>query len=138
MTQQFRVMEPTNLERAHWAKNALAVFTTETYSGDHPDSMHADDLEAAIGDLICDLLHFANYHPRLDATEIHEHARAMFEQELAEEKCNSSPAEPLDALFRIKHLAEKSGDHETDPDTLLDLIAHEARNAIAKAKGGAI
>ena len=47
---------PTNAERAQWARNALAVFTAETYSGDHPDTMDAGDLESAISDLICDLL----------------------------------------------------------------------------------
>lgn len=51
--------EPTNHDRAEWAKEALAVFTCRTYSGDHPDTMHRGDLETAIGDLIADLLHFA-------------------------------------------------------------------------------
>jgi|GEM_PF-2983308 len=82
MTKQIRHLEPTNVQRAQWAKNALAVFTTETYGGDHPDTMFPGDLETAIGDLICDLLHFAHFHPRLDAVEIHIHAREMFEEEL--------------------------------------------------------
>jgi len=51
--------EPTNQQRARWARAALAVFTAETFSGDDPDTMDRDDLESAIGDLICDLLHFA-------------------------------------------------------------------------------
>jgi hypothetical protein len=85
MTQQTGP-EPTNAQRAQWAKNALAVFTAETYSGDHPETMHPDDLETAIGDLICDLLHFARYQPRMDAGAIHAHARGMFEQELAEDE----------------------------------------------------
>jgi hypothetical protein len=51
--------EPTNADRARWAKNALAVFAAETFSGDHPDTMERDDLECSIGDLICDLLHYA-------------------------------------------------------------------------------
>jgi hypothetical protein len=41
----------------------------------------------------------------------------------------------LDALLNIKCLAEKSGDHEADPFTLVDLIADEARAAVLKALG---
>jgi len=82
MTQQ-TCPEPTNVERAQWAKDALAVFTAQTYGGDHPDSMNPEDLESAIGDLICDLLHLARYHPRMDAAAIHAHALAMFEEEVA-------------------------------------------------------
>jgi hypothetical protein len=89
MTQQTGSLEPTNVQRALWAKRALIVFTAETYSGDHPDTMHQEDLEAAVGDLICDLLHFTRYHPRLDAVAIHAHAYSMFEQELAEENGES-------------------------------------------------
>ena len=44
----------------------------------------------------------------------------------------SAPA-LLDALLDIKRLAEKSGDHEADPFTLLNLIAGYARAAIAQA-----
>lgn len=51
--------EPTNADRAAWAKSALAAFTAATYSADHPDTMVRDDLECAISDLICDLMHFA-------------------------------------------------------------------------------
>ena len=86
MTKQTCLPEPTNLQRAQWAKNALAVFTAETYSGDQPDTMHPDDLETAIGDLISDLLHLARYHPRMDAAAIHSHAIVTFEAEIAEEE----------------------------------------------------
>ena len=54
--------EPTNQDRASWARAALAVFTAATFSGDHPATMDHDDLECAVGDLICDLLHFAEQH----------------------------------------------------------------------------
>ena len=43
----------------------------------------------------------------------------------------------LDVLFDIKRLAEKSGDHESHPFTLLELVACKAREAIARATGGA-
>jgi hypothetical protein len=148
MTQQTCQPEPTNAQRAEWAKAALAVFTAETYSGDHPETMDRDDLETAISDLICDLLHFARFHPRMDAEAIHCHALRIFVQELAEESIGncgvtsrrteiSQSAKPvpywLDALLDIKRIAEKSGDHEADPFALLDLIAYEARAAINKA-----
>lgn len=133
MTQQ-TCPEPTNAQRAQWAKNALAVFTSETYSGDHPDTMHPGDLETAIGDLICDLLHFARYQPRMDAGAIHAHALGMFEQELAEGSNSAKPVPDwLDALLDIKRMAGKSGDHEADPFALLDLIADRVRAAINKA-----
>jgi len=86
MTQPTCNHEPTNAQRAEWAKAALAVFTGETYSGDHPDTMHPEDLDSAIGDLICDLLHFAA-RKRMPAYTIHAHALELFETELAEEDC---------------------------------------------------
>jgi hypothetical protein len=85
MTDQSPFHEPTNAQRAEWARNALAVFTAETYSSDHPDTMHPGDMESAIGDLICDLLHLAA-RKGMDAPAIHQHARGMFEQELAEDE----------------------------------------------------
>jgi hypothetical protein len=148
MPQHTDPSEPINVQRAEWAKAALAVFTAETYSGDHPDTMHPGDLESAIGDLICDLLNLARYHARLDAAAIHSHALDMFETELAEDEFikaaaafaqaegnNSAKPVPdwLGALLNIKRLAEKSGDHEADPFALLDLIASEAFAAINKA-----
>jgi hypothetical protein len=141
-------LEPTNAQRAEWAKAALAVFTAETYSGDHPDTMDSGDLETAISDLICDLLHFARFHPRMDAAAIHARALRTFEAEFAEEAdCDcrvpsrktkvSKSGKPvprwLDALLDIKRVAEKSGDHEADPFALLDIIADKARTAITKA-----
>jgi hypothetical protein len=85
MTKQACSLEPTNAQRAEWAKAALAVFTAETYSGDHPETMHPEDFESAIGDLICDLLHLAA-RKGMDSAAIHQHARGMFEQELAEDE----------------------------------------------------
>jgi hypothetical protein len=89
MTQHTHHLVPTNVQRALWAKDALAVFTAKTYSGDHPDTMNLEDLETAICDLICDLLHFARYHPRMDAAAIHSHARDLFEQESAEDESSN-------------------------------------------------
>ncbi len=75
--------EPTNQERARWARDALAVFTAETFSGDHPDTMHRDDLECAIGDLICDLMHFA-IQQGFDPQERVEAARSHYAIEIME------------------------------------------------------
>lgn len=137
MTQHTFHPEPTNVQRAEWAKSALDVFIEKVYTGDHPDSMLPEDIESAVGDLICDLLHFARIHPRLDALVIHSHALAMFDEEVAdEEEANRSaepPADLLDTLLNIKILAQKSGDHEADPFALLDLIAGEVQSALAKA-----
>ncbi len=73
--------EPTNKERAGWARDALAVFTDTIFSGDHPDTMHRADLECAISDLICDLLHFAD-QKGFDLQAILEQANAHFKTEL--------------------------------------------------------
>lgn len=76
--------EPDNADRAHWAENALAVFTVETYCGRHPHNLDSDDLETAIYDLIADLLHLAN-RKGFDAAEIIRKATFHFEAELTEE-----------------------------------------------------
>jgi hypothetical protein len=83
MTKQSPHDEPTNVQRAQWAKNALDVFIAET-DGDEPDSMHPSDLEDAICDLICDLMHLAHFHPRMDPAVIHARALTHFDHEIAE------------------------------------------------------
>jgi hypothetical protein len=45
----------------------------------------------------------------------------------------STAAALIDSLLDIKRLAEKSGDAETDPFALLDIIAADARAALASA-----
>jgi hypothetical protein len=84
MTENTDTLEPTNVQRAQWAKAALAVFTAKT-CGEEPDTMHPGDLEDAVADLICDLLHFARFHPRMDPAVIHARALGLFEQEVQEE-----------------------------------------------------
>ncbi len=80
----FMKTEPTNADRAQWAHEALAVFTARTFSGDHPDTMARDDLECAISDLICDLLHFA-LQQGFDTGSIVQRACGHFGCELWEE-----------------------------------------------------
>ena len=81
-----RLNEPTNMQRAQWAENALSVFTEQTYGGDRPDTMHPGDLEDAVTDLICDLLHFARLHPGMEPAAVHARALMHFEEETVEEE----------------------------------------------------
>lgn len=78
--------EPTNADRAAWAKDALAVFTAATFRGVHPETMDRNDLECAIGDLIIDLLHFA-VQQGFDAGSIMKTACGHFGAELLDEAC---------------------------------------------------
>ena len=77
--------EPTNADRAAWAKEALAAFTTLTYCGDQPDTMDRNDLDCAISDLICDLLHYA-LQQTLDIGIIVQQAFRNFAVELLDEE----------------------------------------------------
>jgi hypothetical protein len=86
--------EPTNADRAQWAKDALAIFTARTFSGDHPDTMARDDLECAISDLICDLLHYARQQ-EFDTGSIIQQAAGHFGFELLEEALHPEGDEPL-------------------------------------------
>lgn len=78
---------PRNVERAGWAKNALKVFTKETYGGDVPDTMHPGDRETAIQDLVTDLMHYLNQHPfknNMQPEEVVARAIRMYFEELHE------------------------------------------------------
>jgi hypothetical protein len=79
--------DPTNADRAAWAKDALAVFTSATFSGDHPDTMDKNDLASATSDLIADLLHFA-VQQGFDAGAIMQSACGHFGFELLEQACH--------------------------------------------------
>jgi hypothetical protein len=76
-------------------------------------------------------------HPDIYIAEIvqedDEGRMASPDQQLANGALIAAATEMLDALFDIKHLAEKSGDSEADPFALLDLIADEARTALVNA-----
>jgi len=77
--------QPTNGRRAQLAKDALAVFTASTLSGDHPDTMDRGDLECSIGDLISDLLHYARQQ-EFDVGGILQQACGHFALELLDEE----------------------------------------------------
>lgn len=76
--------EPTNMERAAWAKAALAIFTARTHFGKPLETMDRGDMEAAIGDLIADLLRFARTQ-EFDTDAIQERANEHFEYEVGVE-----------------------------------------------------
>jgi hypothetical protein len=78
---------------------------------------------------------FPDDSPELYIAETNEHLPG----DLQEDHARLITAAPLmqDSLLDIKRLAEKSGDHYTDPFALLDLIAEYARAAILKAAGRA-
>lgn len=74
-----------NRTRAAWALEALETFTARTFGGDRPDTMNREDLGDAIGDLICDLLHFARLCG-FDFSGLNVHAVRMYAEELADEE----------------------------------------------------
>ncbi len=118
--------EPTNQERARWAKDALAVFTAETFSGDHPDTMHRDDLECAIGDLICDLMHLAQ-QKGFDAHAILEQSIGHFATELLD--TNYEQGKDKDVTNTEKQISEPGSiageaQHTPEPsdEPLLDYL----------------
>ena len=93
-----RIYEPTNIQRAQWAKAALTVFTKQTHSGEQPDTMHPGDLEDAVADVICDLLHFAQFHPTMDPV-FHARAFRLLQEETAVEEVAIAPSEAGTALI---------------------------------------
>lgn len=76
---------PCNVRRAQWAKNALEVFTVETYGGDVPDDMDHGDLETAVQDLVSDLMHYWTQHRHADdptAHDVVERAARLYQEEI--------------------------------------------------------
>jgi hypothetical protein len=75
---------PSNADRANWARDALAVFTHRTSSGAHPNTMDRDDLESAIADLICDLFHYGQQQ-NIDAGSVIQSSARHFAYEVWDE-----------------------------------------------------
>lgn len=67
------VSDVTNLQRAIWAEAAIRCFRSQT-GCDHED---------ALGDLLCNLMHWANYE-RLDFGAALDRAEDHYQAELAE------------------------------------------------------
>lgn len=77
-------MEVTNEMRAEWAKNALTLFTKETYYDRSPEQLTPEDREDAVADLICDLLHYANSQG-FNCDDIVRRSAALFKEEVEDE-----------------------------------------------------
>ena len=77
-------MEVTNEMRAEWAKNALTLFTKETYYDRSPEQLTPEDREDAVADLICDLLHYANIQG-FNCDDIVRRSAALFKEEVEDE-----------------------------------------------------
>jgi hypothetical protein len=80
--------EPTNENRAQWAREALIAFTARTWGGRHPDTMDRGDLECAVYDLIADLLHYAD-RQGFETDSVLASAVLHFEAEQREEAQNA-------------------------------------------------
>jgi hypothetical protein len=133
-------IEPTNADRAAWAKDALAVFTAATFSGDHPDRMHRGDLECATGDLIADLLHYA-LQQGFDIGAILQNACGNFGSELLDEACRgvSAPGAAIvsELVEALHYLLQQTVDMDLKHGITLSEGEEEARakalSAIASA-----
>lgn len=87
--------EPTNADRAEWAREALNVFAATTFSGTTFDEMMADwptpeealtgDGPDALGDLVCNLLHLAR-EVGLDPERVMLNAMQTFRDEEQDEE----------------------------------------------------
>lgn len=97
--------EPTNDDRAAWAKDALAVFTQLTFGGEHPDTMHSDDRPFALTDLIADLLHYARQQG-YDVGSVVYRACGHFGAEILEASCDPLVDQALDMEFELAEALE--------------------------------
>jgi hypothetical protein len=125
----------TNLDRANWADKAVRAFREQT-GCDHEDSL---------GDLLCDLMHWAGTR-NLDFDAALDGARCHYEEERAEE--NSTHCLPqavqdlIDALERQTEAARAVIESWERGDLAgavhgLETSLDDAIAAIAKVKGGA-
>ncbi|WP_429236569.1 hypothetical protein [Aeromonas salmonicida] len=75
---------PTNKDRAAWAETALEAFAGQVrHDGKQLRDLPPGDREDMIGDLICDLLHYADQQG-FDAGLVLSDAENMFEMEKAD------------------------------------------------------
>ena len=76
---------PNNAYRAQWARKALDVFATEAWGIGNPSTLDPADVEAALTDLIADLLHLAT-REGFDASAVLDTGRLHFNAELEGEE----------------------------------------------------
>jgi hypothetical protein len=123
----------TNKHRASWAAGALMVFMQETHC----------DLEDSLGDLLCDLMHWAGQN-HFDFAAALNRASDHYEAELLDERPLPSDHAGNPAPEVIAALEQAVAALNTAPrfrvpllDTDSYRIAALCDRAIAKAKGGA-
>ena len=126
---------PTNLDRANWADKAVRAFREQT----------GCDYEDSLGDLLCDLMHWANTR-NFDFDAALDRARCHYEEERDEESATDCLPEAvqdlIDALERQTVAARAVIESWEQGDLAgavhgLETSLDEARAAIAKVKGGA-
>ena len=127
---------PTNLARANWADKAVRAFREQT----------GCDYEDSLGDLLCDLMHWANTR-NFDFDAALDRARCHYEEERDEESATDCLPEAvqdlIDALERQTVAARAVIESWEQGDLAgavhgLETSLDEARAAIAKVKGGAV
>lgn len=74
--------EPTNADRAEWARVAIAAFAAETHLDTSGELEH--DLESVVCDLVADLMHFCD-EESLDWKEIIRRAELHHSEEVEQE-----------------------------------------------------
>jgi len=135
--------KPTNADRAQWAKEALAAFTSRTFGGGHPDTMDRDDRQFALSDLIADLLHYARQQD-YDIGSVVYRACGHFGAEILDESSATPPqdaSETESALLKaLNYLLEQTVDHDLKYGITLSEGEADARQqalaAIARSAHG--
>jgi hypothetical protein len=125
----------TNLERANWADKAVIAFREQT----------GCDYEDSLGDLLCDLMHWANAR-NFDFDAALDRARVIYEEERDEESSTACLPESVqalvDALEQQTEAARAVVDSWEQGDLAgavngLEMSLAESLAALAKVKGGA-
>jgi hypothetical protein len=109
---------PTNRQRAIWADDALSTFRNAT-GCDHADSL---------GDLLCDLMHWADAH-NFDFSSALARAEGHYAEEIAEE-----PTLIVAAQEALDYLTDHAIDLEAEPEELLADLRIRLADAIAAAQ----
>lgn len=84
-------MNPTNSERASWARQALATFARLTGQDRSGDLQH--DLPSVVGDLLADLMHFCrrqgvDFDACLDTARSHHSVEVLEDEEDPDDLCD--------------------------------------------------
>jgi len=103
-------MTVTNKDRAEWARKALQAFSSEA------DCEYADSL----GDLLCDLMHFADAN-NFDFKAALDRARGHYAEEFFEKEPPPVPPTPYMAVFEIPAGSAREIFHANSPEEALQL-----------------